>query len=164
MASMRPPRGSSQSRKYIVEVASASETGSTKIDFVLAKGQDNTTLGQASSVDSLVPVGSKIKVLDLRICYANLANVAVFVHWCIQRVQTGQSTIDPKVAGGSTLSKNIMLSGMKSVGLNQNSDMHIRYKVPKSMLRMADDMKWVYTSNATNVMTAQKEVVYKVFV
>ncbi len=161
---MRPPRGSSNSSKYIVEKASASETGSTRIDFILCEGKDNTTLGQTSVVDVDVPTGSKIKLFDIRANYANLANVAVFIHWTIQHLPADVEPVDPTLAGGDSRRKNIMLSGIRSVGLNQNSDIHIRYKVPKSMMRMADEGRWTYTTNATNVMTSIKEVVYKVFV
>ncbi len=159
---MRPPRGSTTSRKYTVDVATASESAGA-IDFILASGLDNATLGQTSATDVTIPVGAKIKLLDLRLSWASLANVVVVIHWTIQRVQTQQTALDPKSPGGNTRTKNIMLSGLKSVGLNQNSDMHIRYRVPKSMQRMGDDVKWVFSSNANNVMTATKQCIYKVF-
>jgi len=159
---MRPPRGSTRSSKYVVEKASASE-GTGKIDFVMAKGVDNATLGQVSVVDVDVPTGGKIKLLDIRISYASLTNVATFVHWTIQHLEAQQSSIDPLAVGGSSRRKNVMLSGIKSVGFNQNSDMHIRYKIPKSMWRMADDVQWLFVTNSTQVFTTVKEVVYKVF-
>ncbi len=159
---MRIPKGSTRSRKYQVVSAPASESAG-KVDFLLAKGVDNATLGQTSVVDENIPVGAKITELRIRWEGVSLANVAVIGHWSLQRVSANQSTLDPAVAGGNSQFKNIMLSGMKSVGLNQNSSLNIRYKVPKKFWRVGDDEEWQFVTNFNNVMTVSKECIYKVF-
>ncbi len=143
-------------------VAPASESAG-KQDFKLAEGLDNAVLGQTSVTDSGVPVGAKITELRVRWEGASLANVAVIGHWSIQRLSAGQGTLDPAVGGGNILFKNIMLSGMKSVGLNQNSSLNIRYKIPKKFWRLGDTERWYLVTNFNNVMTVGKSVIYKVF-
>ncbi len=160
---MRPPRGSTRSRKYIVDRAQASQT-TGKNDFQMCKASDNTTLGQTSAVDVGVPVGAKIKLLDIRSVFTNISANVVMVYWSIQRVRSGQSSLDPISPGGNALTKNIMLSGLRAVGENQNTNVTVRYKIPKSMWRLADDEKWFFTTNVTNTVTSAVQVVYKVFV
>ncbi len=160
---MRVPRGSTRSKKYQVVVAPASESAG-KVNFEMAKAVDNAALGQTSVTDSVVPVGSKITELRIRWQGASLANVAVIGHWSLQHLAAGQATVDPKVAGGDPLFKNIMLSGMLSVGFNQNSGLNLVYKVPKKFWRLGDTESWQLVTNFNNVMTVSKEVIYKVFV
>ncbi len=159
---MRVPKGSTLSKKYQVVVAPASESAG-KIDFLMAQGFDDAVLGQATVTDSTVPVGAKVTELRIRWEGVSLANVAVIGHWSIQRVNASQGTVDPAVAGGDPLFRNIMLSGMKSVGLNQNSSLNIRYKIPKKFWRLGDTEKWYFVTNFNNVMTVSKEAIYKVF-
>ncbi len=160
---MRVPKGSTRSRKYQVVVAPASESAG-KIDFQVVRALDDEVLGQTSVTDSDVPVGAKVTEIRIRWEGVSLANVAVIGHWSLQRIDALQPTLDPAVAGGDPLFKNIMLSGMKSVGLNQNSSLNIRYKVPKKFWRLADGQRWFFVTNFNNVMTVSKEAIYKVFV
>ena len=151
-----------RSVKYIVEVAAASE--STGIQAAtICTGVDNTTLGQTSVVDSDVPVGSKILVLDIRAPKVNLTAVAAFTHWSLQRQRTGQSVVNPISAGGNALRTNIMLSGVIAFGADQNNQFHIRYKIPKRMQRIGDGDKWVMVMNNTAAISTIYEFVYKVF-
>ncbi len=129
---VRPPRGSTRNSKYIVDKAEASQAAGLQ-QFVMATGTDNDTLGQISSVDSAVPTGSKIMLLDIRCVYGNLVAINDFIYWSIQHVKANQGNLNPLGPGGSVLRKNIMLSGLFSVGKEQNFTQHIRYKIPKRL-------------------------------
>ncbi len=160
---MRPPRGSTVSKKYIVDVAQASQAAG-KFDRLIVRGQDNTTLGQVSAVDEDVPVGSKVKLLDIRAGFVNLTEAnAVFMYWSIQRLKTQQTTLSPISPGGSPKVVNIMLSGILAIGGFQNAMLKVRYKIPKTMQRLADGDQWVLVTEGTNATTAVYQFVYKVF-
>lgn len=159
---VRPPKGSTRSSKYIVDQAEASEAVGQH-SFTLALGTDNDSLGQSSATDSAVPTGSKIRLFDLRAVFGNLVAINDFVYWCIQRRTSGQSVLNPVSPGGNPLRKNILLSGLFSVGKEQNKTLHIRYKVPKRYQRIADGDSWTFTYNLGQITTTAMQVVYKVF-
>lgn len=159
---MRAPKGSIRSKKYVIDEAEASETAGLH-SFFMATGTDNTTLGQSSATDNAVPVGSRIKIFDLRAVFGNLVAVNDFVYWSIQRRVSGQSGINPLSPGGNPLIKNILLSGLFSVGKEQNKTLHIRYKVPKRFQRLGDGDVWTFSYNLGQITTTAKQVVYKVF-
>ncbi len=159
---VRPPRGSSRSSKYVVDEA-LTTTGTTKSDFILAVGTDNDSLGQTAGTDTAVPTGAKIKQFNIMTCYGSITGVSTFLHWSIQKILTGQSTISPRSVGGSANRSQVMMQGMQCIGQFQNATVDIKYKVPKSMWRLKDGEKWTFTSiNSTNVDTV-KQVIYTVF-
>ncbi len=160
---VRAPRGSTRSAKYEVEVGAMSE-GAGLIAHTMALGADNTTLGQTGVTDFNVPVGSKITLFDIRMPKVNLgAATANFIHWSIQRSQFGQAVVNPAVAGGNPLRKNILLSGVLGLGAGQNNSLHIRYKVPKKFQRIGDGDVWsIVNTNGLAVSTIY-EFIYKVF-
>ncbi len=160
---VRPPRGSTRSAKYIVQVAEASESSGLWA-HTMCTGTDNETLGQTSVLNTAVPTGAKIKVFDIRMPKVNLgAGTANFIHWTIQRTLTGQSVINPVGSGGSPLRTNIMLSGVIGLGAGQNDKMHIRFKVPPKYQRIADGTVWNVVGNNGGAVSAVYEFIYKVF-
>ncbi len=148
--------------KKVLNIASASESAG-KIDFILVSGLDGIANKQTTAVDNEVPVGAKIEKIDIWLNYASFANVAVFVNWSIQLTHKGQATIDPVVIGGDDQRNQVFLQGVRSVGLNQNSDIKIAFKIPKKFQRVRAGDFWVFTSNASNVMTSQKMAIYKFY-
>lgn len=159
---VRPPRGMQRSKKYIVDQAEASEAAGLH-SFTVMTGTDSETLGQTSSVDEDVPVGSKVKLLDIRAVFGNLVSINDFVYWSIQRRVSGQSALNPVAPGGSPLVKNILLSGLFMVGKDQNKTVHIRYKIPKRFQRLGDGDAWTFTYNLGQTTTTAMQCVYKVF-
>ncbi len=154
---------SSISKKYIVDNPQASQTAG-KNDLIIVRGLDNATLGQVSAVDEDVPVGAKVGLLDIRAGYQNLDEASVvFVYWTIQRLRSQQTSVAPISPGGNPNVRNIMLSGIRAVAPNQNTVISIRYKIPKSMQRMADLDQWMWTTETTNSVTRVAQFVYKVF-
>lgn len=159
---VRPPRGASRSIKYIVDEPEASETAGLQ-SFTMVVGTDNATLGQTGATDTAIPVGSKIKLFDIRAVFGNLTSINDFIYWSIERKASGQGTVNPKSPGGNPLRKNILLSGLFMVGKDQNRVLHVRYKVPKKYQRIADGDTWRLNYDLGVVTTTAKQVVYKVF-
>ncbi len=159
---VRPPRGSTRSAKYIIDVASSSESSGLQAQTVI-NAQDGETLGQTSGTSALVPTGSKVMLLDLRMPKVNLSATANFVHWSIQRTQSGQSVINPISMGGNPLRKNVLLSGIIGLGDSQNNGLHIRYKIPKKFQRMGDGDVWSIVNNNTSAVSTVYQFMYKVF-
>jgi len=145
--------------KKVLNEAPASESAG-KIDFIIASGVDGINPTQVSAVDHTVPVGAIISKFDIWLNYASLANVAVFQTWSIQKLHKSQGSIDPLVVGGDDQRNQVMLMGRKSIGFNQNSDIHIKFNVPKRFQRTRAGDFWVVTTNASNVMTAGKMCIY----
>ncbi len=129
----------------------------------MANGQDGTTLGQSGPTDINVPVGAKITSFEIFMPKVNLgAATANFITWTIQRLETGQSVIDPLVASGSPFRKNIMLSGVLGLGAGQNNNLHIKFRVPPKYQRMGDNVNWQIVSNNTLAVSAFYYIIYKV--
>ncbi len=163
MRHSRLPKGSTRSAKYIVNQAGSSEAAGTTV-FVFAIGTDNDLLGQSSITDNAVPVGCKIVKFDVFMPKVNLgAATANFIHWSIQRTQTGQAIINPINAGGNPLRKNIMLSGVLGLGAGQNYSGKISFKVPKKLQRIADGDVWQLVNNNGLAVSTIYQVIYKVF-
>ena len=160
---VRGPRGSTRSVKYIVDQAGASEA-SGLIVVTICNGVDNATLGQTGPTDTAIPTGAKIVLMDLRFPKVNLgAATANFIHWQIQRTNTGQSIVSPITGGGNALRKNVMLSGVIGLGAGQNNSMHICFKVPKRWQRIADGDTWSLVMNNGLAVSAVYQFIYKVF-
>ncbi len=160
---VRRPRGSSRSVKYIVNLAGSSEAAGTQIK-TLANGLDNTTLGQTGISDTDVPVGSKITEFLIFMPKVNLgAATANFIHWSIQRLESGQSTVNPINAGGSPLRKNIMLSGVLGLGAGQNYSGKVRYKIPKKFQRIGDGVNWQLVMNNGLAVSTLYQFIFKVW-
>ncbi len=156
------PRGSTRSAKYIVNIAVASEVAGTQAHTII-NGADNTTLGQASTTDVGVPVGSKVARIEIFMPKVNLAAVANIITWTIQRTESGQSVVSPISSGGNPLRKNILLTGMIALGEDQNNSLHVKYNVPKRYQRIADGNVWSLVMDNGNTTTTQYQFIYKVF-
>ncbi len=160
---VRPPRGSTRSSKFVKDQAQTT-SGTAKANFVLAVGVDNDSLGQTGATDGNVPTGSKIKQFNIMSCWGSITGVSTFVHWSIQRLRSGQSSISPISVGGNPQRSCVMMQGMQCVGEFQNAHINVKYKVPKAFQRVADGDQWMFvTLSSTNVDTV-KQVIYKVFV
>ncbi len=157
------PRSVTRSVKYIVQQAGASEgAGTTAVTMV--KGVDNATLGQSGIADADVPTGCKVAKIEIFMPKVNLgASTANFIHWSIQRTVTGQSIISPTGAPGNPLRKNIMLSGVLGLGAGQNNNLHISYKIPPKMQRIADGDVWQVVNNNGLAVSTVYQFIYKVF-
>ncbi len=160
---VRPPRGSTRSVKYIVDIAGASEAAGFQA-HTIALGTDNATLGQTGPTDVAVPTGSKIVLLDIRMPKVNLgAGTANFIHWALERTLAGQSLVNPSLMGGHSNRTSVLLSGVIGLGAGQNNSLHIRYKVPKKFQRVSEGLVWTIAFNNGLACSAIYQFMYKVF-
>ncbi len=156
------PRSTVRSNKYIVNIAAASEAAGV-IAVTMALGTDNATLGQSSTIDTAVPVGAKISKIEIFMPKVNLAATANFVHWSIQRTLSGQSVINPILAGGNSLRRNIMLQGVVGLGEGQNNQLHVTFKIPPKYQRIGDGDLWGLVHNNTGAVSTTYQFIYKIF-
>ncbi len=156
------PRSTIRSAKYIVQVAAASEASGTGAATIMT-GTDSAVIGQTGPTDAAVPVGAKVSTIEIFMPKVNLATTANFIHWTIQRIRTGQSVINPLSAAGDPLRTNIMLSGVVGLGDRQNSNLHVRYKIPPKMQRLASGDSWIIVNNNTSAVSTVYQFIYKIF-
>ncbi len=157
------PRSTVRSAKYIVVTGPFTEAAGI-IARTAIVGTDNATLGQTSVTDATVPTGAKVAVIECFMPKVNLgAGTANFIHWTMQRTQTGQSVVNPITAGGNPLRKNIMLTGVMGLGAGQNNSLHIRFKIPPKYQRIADGDVWNIVNNNGLAVSATYMFIYKIF-
>ncbi len=157
------PRSTIRSAKYIVQVAGASEGAGLSAATIMT-GTDNASLGQTSSIDVAIPVGAKVAKIEMFMPKVNLGSgTANFIHWTIQRVLTGQAVINPIVAGGNPLRKNILLSGVLGLGAGQNNGLHIKFTIPPKFQRIGDGDSWIIVNNNGLAVSTLYQFIYKVF-
>ncbi len=147
--------------KYIVVTAAASEaSGTNAVTFM--KGKDDTTLGQTSVTDNNVPVGARITKVEMFMPKVNLTATANFVTWSITRSLSGQAVINPVVAGGDPLRKNILLTGVVGLGDGQNNSLHVKWKVPRRFQRVGDGDLWIVVNNNESAVSTFYYFIYTV--
>ncbi len=157
------PRATARSVKYIINQAGSSESAGVNV-VVIANGVDNTTLGQTTTTDTAIPVGSKIAKILIFMPKVNLgASTANFLAWSLQKLKVGQSVQDPLLAGGKANRQNIMLTGMIGLGAGQNNSLTVKYNVPKNHQRMADGESWNLVTNNGLAVSTQYMFIYKVW-
>ncbi len=159
---MRNIKGSNRSVKYVVDQAQTT-SGTAKAIFTLAKGKDDETLGQASGADFDIPTGSKIKQFNILSCWGSITGVSTFLHWSIQRILSGQTSLDPTAVGGAPTRNMVMMQGIVCIGDRQNATVDVKYKVPKDFWRMQDGQSWAFVTKCSTNVDTVKQTIYKVF-
>jgi len=159
---VRPPRGSTRSMKYVRDQPQGT-SGVAKSDYLLAKGVDNATLGQSGPTDVDIPTGCKIKQFNIMSCWGSITGVSTFIHWSIQHLKSGQTSLDPTTVGGQPTRNMVMMQGMICAGDKQNATIDIKYKIPKKFWRLADGDQWIFVTKASTNLDVVKQIIFKVF-
>lgn len=157
----RMPRQVVQSYKQVRNVAPASIAAGTQTVITIASGVDNYT-GPGGS-NNLVPTGCVIKSFDIQIGFQNLVNVASFVWVTIQHIRSGQSAIDAQAVGGDPQRNQVHLQLQRTLGMNQNRDFHIRFKVPKKFQRVNEGTSWMVTLKSDTIRTEALQSIFKFY-
>lgn len=150
-----------QSYKQIKQNAPASHAAATRIDRAVVDGVDNYTGPSANNKE--VPTGAKIEKIEFQLCLQNLVNVASFAWISIQHLRSGQSTIDPRAAGGNPQRNQIHLQLHRCIGQNQNVNITIPFKVPKKYQRVREGDQWVLTYESDTIFTSSLQTIYKFY-
>ncbi len=152
-----------QSFKKIINIAPASVAASVSTNFVASTGEDSIAAGQTSAIDDGVPTGAVIKYIEFQFSIANLVNIAAFCWLTVQRLDSGQTAINPQVVGGNPIRNQVMLQQMFMVGQSQNVNRTIRYKVPSKFQRVKDGSTWRIRVQCDQISTQACQIIYKFY-
>lgn len=158
---MSRPRSVVQTFKKVLNVAPASHAAAGTFSQALSVGQDSVAAGQTTAQDANVPTGSIITEFVIQYSFVNLVAIASFMHWSIQRIESGQGTIAPNAVGGDPQRNQVHLQGQVCLGQNQNGNREIRFKVPKKYQRVKEGSQWVFRSTCDTIWTDALQVIYK---
>lgn len=156
------PRQVIQSFKKVLNFAPAS-TGAGSKNVVLSIGQDSVAAGQTSATDNGVPTGAIIKYFEIQLAYSQIVGGSVFVHYSIQQLRSGQSAILSNVVGGSPQRNQVFLQGMASIGINQNWNRSIKFKIPRKFQRVREGDLWLIEITNSNTLVMAEQVIYKFY-
>lgn len=157
------PRNPIQSFKKVLNYAGASHAAATKIDFPISLGQDGVAAGQGTATDQSVPTGSVIRSFEIQYTPINLVSQASVLHVSVQQIRSGQATISPDLVGGSGQRNQVFYQRMVMLGANQQTNMVIKFKVPKKFGRVREDDQWVFTVIADTVFSSACQIIYKFY-
>ncbi len=153
------PRAVIQSYKQLIQNAPASHAAATIDVNTMAIGVDSYTGPTAANNE--VPTGAIIEKFDIQIAVQNLVNIASFVWVSIQHLRSGQAAINPRAAGGSPQRNQVHLMLHRCVGMNQNINFHIPFKVPRKYQRVREGDVWQVTVESQNIWTDSSQIIYK---
>lgn len=152
-----------QSFKKVINAAPASVAASTSVNYIASTGTDSVAAGQTSPTDSNVPTGSVIKYIEFQFAIQNLVNVAAFCWLTVQRLETGQTPVNPQVVGGDPLRNQVLHQELFSVGQNQNVNRVVRFKVPPRFQRVKDGSTWRVRLQSDQISTQAMQIIYKFY-
>ncbi len=151
-----------QSMKYVVDYAPASQPVA-KLDFPISTGTDLVPAGQSSPAVTIVPTGSVIKFIEIHYAVVNLASTAAFMYVSIQRLHSGQTSVDPRTIGGSAQRNQCHFQALYVVGEQQNTTRNFRFKVPKKFQRVREGDIWQLVTYCTGVTSQAVQMIYKFY-
>ncbi len=161
----RKPRGSlrtvTQTYKKVLNFAPASVAAAVQTSFIMSAGVDSIAAGQTGVTDPNVPTGSVITGFDIQISLSNLVTISSFVFVTIQRIESGQATVDAQAVGGNPQRNQVHLQLQRSLGKDQNRDFVIPFKVPRKFQRVKEGSLWVVTVKCDTIRTEATQIIYK---
>ncbi len=162
-SSPRVVRNPVQSYKKVLNFAPASRAAAASVTVTMATGTDSVAAGQTGPTDSAVPTGSMITSIDIQASFANLVGIASFLFLTVQHLRSGQGNIDPQAIGGDPQRNQVHLQLQRSLGMNQNRDFHIRFKIPKKYQRVREGDLWRLVTKGDTIRTDAYQIIYKFY-
>lgn len=157
------PRAVIQSYKKVLNDAPASRLAATTISLNIAKGVDSLAAGQTGPIDADVPTGCVIKYIEIEWAFMNLLSAGNFIHSTIQKLRANQAPVSPNVVGGNPQRNQVFHQTFRSAGFNQNGNMVLKFKVPKSFQRMREGDVWQFNRIGTGVFSDGLQIIYKFY-
>jgi len=151
-----------QSFKKVLNFAPVSQAAGSR-DIILVIGQDSVAAGQTGPIEPNVPTGSIVKFVDISLSFGQIVGGAVFAHCSIQLLHSGQTSIPSNIIGGNPQRNQVMHQFMYSIGINQNFNRTIKFKVPKKFQRIREGDFWVFEITSSNTLTQALQVIYKFY-
>ncbi len=153
------PRQVIQSYKKILQFAPTA-LAAGKVDRACTTGVDSVAAGQTGVTDSNVPTGAVVTKINIQGAISNLISQNAFSWVSMQRVHSGQSTIDPRVTGGDPQRNQVHYQSLRMIGQNQNVNYNFTFKVPKKFQRVRDGDQWQFVTNSDVITTQAFQVIY----
>lgn len=159
---MSMPRQVIQSYKKVLNIAPATiAAGSNNNIFVT--GVDSVAAGQASPIDSGVPTGSIIKFIEIQIACGQIVGGSVFIHYSLQLLRSGQSSVPSNVVGGSNRRNQVLHQNFYQLGINQNFNRTLKMKIPRMFQRIREGDLWLLEMTNSNSLAIGFQIIYKFF-
>ena len=156
------PRQVIQSYKKVLNFAPVSQAAGSR-NIIYATGVDSVAAGQTSAIDSDVPTGCIIKFVTIQISLGQIVGGAVFAHMSIQRLGNSQPAVPSNTVGGSPQRNQVFRQFMKQLGINQNYNQTITFKVPPKFQRVREGDNWLLEITTSNTLTQAFQVIYKFY-
>ncbi len=148
--------------KKVLDFANTSQTVAVHTD-VLTSGVDSVAIGQTGPTNASIPTGSNVKYIEIMYSAYNGVNAAVFLHFSLQLLHTGQSVVDPRVVGGNPQRNQVMHQAMTNIGQLQTFSRKFKFKIPKRFWRIREGDSWNFVYFNSAAVNDVKQVIYKVY-
>ncbi len=151
-----------QSFKKVINYAGVSQAAGNR-DLPITNGQDSVAAGQTSPTDTSVPTGSVVKFIEVQIALGQIVGGSVLVHYSMQLLHNGQTTVASNVVGGSPQRNQVFRQYSFSLGINQNFNRTIAFKIPSRFQRIREGDLWILQITTSNTLTQQFQMIYKFY-
>ncbi len=151
-----------QSFKKVLNFAPVSQAAGSR-NIIFTTGQDSVAAGQTSPTDAQIPTGAIVRFVEIQMSLGQIVGGAVFAHCSIQLIRSGQTPIPSNVIGGNPQRNQVFHQFMYSIGINQNFNRSIKFKVPKFVQRVREGDFWVFEITTSNTLTQSFQVIYKFY-
>lgn len=152
-----------QSYKKVLNFAPISHAAAAVVQDVIVTGVDSAAMGQTGVTDPNVPTGSVIKFIEIQYSANNLVNTSSFLHLAVQYTNAGQTPLSPNVVGGNPQRNQVFWQMLISLGLNQNQNRVIKFKIPPKYQRIREGTSWFVSQTGTAIWTKAIQVIYKAY-
>ncbi len=146
--------------KQVTVDGPASRAAATNILHQILLGVDHFT---APATNIEVPTGAKVFSLLIMGSFMNLTSVALTTHFNITLLRSGQAAPVPGVIGGSNVRNQVIYTQMKMLGKDQNNNLMVRVKVPRSMQRIREGDNWFIQYQSDAVISSITQCIYKFY-
>ncbi len=156
------PRAVVQSFKKVINIAAVSQAAGSR-NITLSQGVDSVAAGQTGPTDAQVPTGAIIKFFEIQIGLGQIVGGSVIVHYSVQLVRTDQTAVISNVVGGSAKRNQVFRQNLYSLGINQNFNRTIPFKIPPRFQRVREGDIWLLEITTSNTLTQVFQIIYKFY-
>ncbi len=149
------------SYKQITVDGPASRAAATTIFHRIVRGVDNYS-GPSAANDE-VPTGAKIFSILVFACFTNLVGISSLLHLNVNMLRAGAPSPTPGVVGGFAGRNTVVMTQMKFLGKDQNSNFMWRIKVPKVFQRIREGDEFFIFYRTDTVFASATQAIYKFY-
>ncbi len=150
-----------QSFKQITVDGPASRAAATDIQHVFAQGVDNYT--GPSAANNEIPTGAKIMSVDIQLAFSQLVSQTTNIAFAIEVIGPSQGVVTPNAQGGNSMRNQVIYTKNFFVGREQNTNFHIRVKIPRVYQRVKEGTLYIIVSRGDTVFASVTQAIYKFY-